>query len=240
MYKQGLCVLGRGIEQAQNGKWLPTRLIEKPSPQGGHTGYRHLNLDPNDTVSRIAGSNANIIAATHLFTTLANMGKAPQVVIFAAGRPSYLAQYPDPALAEGGIMAAKFVRLIQKRHRLEVPEIVIFQENKTTWDDTISSLLLADEQGLSRLWVITVSVHIARAREFFFAARAQNDSFGKIRVGLISSDKYLRRRYDRWRHIKEALLALLQSTAYERTEMSEQAGIRAFWAGTYRFSQEEP
>src|SRR5882724_4834894 len=104
--KVALCVLGRGIEKVATSAgdvWRPTRYIEVPSERGGHTGKRARGLNLHDDRSVIAGSNANVLAACQY---LQQTQEPPRVVIFAAGRPGYIA---DAGITEGKVMLEKFV-----------------------------------------------------------------------------------------------------------------------------------
>ena len=104
-----IVVLGRGIEYVEGRGWRPTTAIERLSEQGWHPGIRERGLTPDSEGEIIlAGSNANIYAAVELFEKQSKEDAAPSLVIFAAGRPNYLMDNPDPTLSEGCVMNAKF------------------------------------------------------------------------------------------------------------------------------------
>lgn len=235
-----ICILGRGIEKVKTSSgyvWRPTRLIEKLSEKGWHTGYRLQGLDPDNEFTVIAGSNANVLAAIQLLEELIKNGNPPQLIIFAAGRPPYLVDDPDPTLSEGTILAAKFVRSI-KIDEANMPEIAIQSRNKNTRDDLEESLRLATEKGLKRLAVVTVSVHIERVREFFNLILKENPQFKNFDVSFFASEKVLLNRYRSVPLYKKLLARVEESAAYQETIEKERKGIEALRSGTYDFSSQ--
>ena len=154
-----LCVLGRGIERVQThwgAVWRPTRYLEQPSEHGGHSGTRHPAA-PGDATALIAGSNASTLAACTLFHRLRSQGAAPNLVIFAAGRPAYLAA--EATLSEGLVLQRAFTRRLGDHAR--DTETIVLAENRNTYDDINSTARLAAERRIAQVAIVTVGVHIA-------------------------------------------------------------------------------
>jgi hypothetical protein len=224
-----LCILGRGIEQVKTNRqsvWRPTRYIELLAEVGTHTGKRFRGLTIDDSSAVIAGSNANTLAAIELFTTCRTARKVPKLVIFAAGRPDYLANESDKELTEGRILAERFVR--GARPRPDETRIVVLKNNRDTRDDIAETLKLVLSAGLRELIVLTVSVHIPRASEMVRMLPVPG-----VDIQFISAEELLACRY-RCRKWPSRLLERLSSTeAYRRTAEREERGLLALRSGTY-------
>jgi hypothetical protein len=230
-----ICILGRGIEKVSTkcvDTWRPTQYVELPNAQGGHSGRRTPGVHLNDKVSLIAGAHANVVAACHLFQELRDKDLAPRIVVFAAGRPSYLSDEPDQSLTEGRVLSEYFVRKIRPRPR--ETEIIVFDHNLDTQDDIRAFLSLATERQIGRAVVVTVKVHIPRAIEFAKQARRQNAN--SVAMAFLSSEEILARRYAQRNAILKTLSHCEASGAYKRTLAREIKGIAALRAGQYKRS----
>lgn len=233
-----ICVLGRGIERVRTGAglvWRPTRFIEKLGDDKQHTGLRHGGINENDDVSVIAGANANVLAAAQLFEELQNGNRAPKILIFAAGRPSYLIRL-EPKLTEGSVLSARFSRAITPT--FVPPRVAVLDANKNTYDDAIESLRLAEREKIGNLEIITVAVHLPRTREFYLMAQNTNSALKRLSLHFHSSEKILLRRYATHQALCEAITLLKSSRAYSRTAEREQQGLEDLRAGRYDYGTE--
>jgi hypothetical protein len=223
-----LCVLGRGIERVQarwGAVWRPTRYLEQPSEHGGHSGTRHP-AGPSDATALIAGSNATALGACTLFNRLRCQGAAPHMVIFAAGRPAYLAD--ESTLSEGIVLQQAFMRRLGVHAR--DTEMIILTDNRNTYDDINSTVTLASERCIAQVAIITVGVHIASAMEF---GRQAPDIEHHVRLAFITAEHLLRERYTKHPCILRAIEAARTSAAYQRTAAREAHGLQALRTGTY-------
>jgi hypothetical protein len=224
-----ICMLGRGIERVQIGAgsvWRPTRYLERPGPDGGHAGRRELARLDDDT-SLIAGSNANLLATCTLFERLKHQGAAARMVIFAAGRPPYLAAGPDPTLSEGLVLRDIFRRRVHLDDRTET---IIVTENRNTYDDINSTITLATARSIGHVAMITLRVHLPRAMEF---ARQAPDAHRDVRLTFVAAEDLLQERYAKHPCILRAIAAARSCAAYQRTAAREAHGLQALRAGTY-------
>jgi hypothetical protein len=224
-----ICVLGRGIERVKTNRrsvWKPTRYVEALGDVGTHTGKRFAGLTIDDSAAVIAGSNANTLAAIDLFTNCRNARKPPKLVIFAAGRPDYLADDPDQDLTEGRILAERFARGACPRP--DETQIVVLKHNRDTRDDIVETLRLVSSVRLKRLVVVTVAVHIPRAREI-----SDMLPISEVEIEFISAEELLARRYRGRRWSIGFLERLIGSVAYRRTLEREERGLLALRSGTY-------
>ena len=230
---EAICVLGRGIERVGTNRgdvWRPTRYIEVLSTRGAHLGRRVRGIDINGEHSVIAGANANVVAACQLFEELRNSGRAPRLVIFAAGRPSYLLDESDKNLTEGRILSEHFTRKVQPKSG--ETDIIILKHNRDTKDDIDEILKVAARRDVNKVTIVTVAVHLARAAEF---ARVACQGCGtRVDLNFMASEQLLVRRYARSNHFTNVLRLCEQSAAYMRTASEEQRGIEAIRSGTYR------
>jgi len=227
---EAICILGRGIERVSTRSgpvWRPTRYIERPSPSGGHSGYRYPAA-MDDASALIAGSHANVLAACTLYDRMRQNGATPRLVAFAAGRPGYLDADPDTTLTEGKILREAFTRRV--RVPAEETEIMILAENRNTRDDIDRIAALAGERSITAVAMITVRVHIPRAAEFGRLARTFD---GPVRLDFVAAEDLLQERYARHPGILRALDQAVRSAAYERTAAREANGVRALLTGTY-------
>ena len=229
-----ICVLGKGIEQTPTKAgmvWRPTRYIEQMSEIGRHTGFRVVGIDPDDNISVVAGSNANVLAATQLCTELYLNGMPPRLVIFPSGRPEYLAAHPDPTLTEAKVLSDRFVRSC-RRIGIDRTEIVILGKSRNTREEVRDALGLAAVRGMRAMAIVTVAVHLARAHEFVRIAVEENPALSSVATTLVASEEILQRRYARFRRLSEILKGCATSQAYKRSAQSERAGIDALRHGT--------
>lgn len=227
-----LCILGRGIEKVSTNVgevWRPTRYIELLSPTGTHTGQRVKGIGVNDDRSVIAGANANLLAACELFKMLQEDGRPPHIVVFAAGRPKYLIDEPDPTLTEGRVLEQSFVRRINIDK--SQTRLITLATNRDTKDDIEELLILAKRSGINEVAVITVAVHVPRAREFGAVAIRQMSSPPKL--DFLCAEDLLAARYRDRIQFASALTLSRASRAFERTREREDRGIRALRSGQY-------
>jgi hypothetical protein len=223
-----LCLLGRGIEQVRMGSqmvWRPTRYVERVTPEGRHTGFRHPSASANDDASLVAGSNA-IVVAGHQLLQETNGFVARRLVIFAAGRPLYLEGSSPPGLTEGQVMLE---RLRRCRDGMSF-EHLILASNKNTRDDMRETCRTADLRGLTRVRAVTVSVHVARTLEF---AREACREFPGVSVRVEGAEDILSRRYSGRRGVAAMISAARNSPAQSRTLEWELRGLEALRAGSY-------
>jgi DUF218 domain len=224
-----LCILGRGIEQVKTNRqlvWRPTRYVEILADVGTHTGKRFQGLTIDDSTAVIAGSNANTLAAIELFGTCRKARKVPKLVIFAAGRPDYLANESDKELTEGRILAERFVR--GACPRLDETQIVVLKKNRDTRDDIAETLSLVSSARLNGLIVLTVAVHIPRASEMAHMLPVPG-----VEIEFISAEELLIHRYRCRKWSTGFLERLSGSKAYRRTLEREERGLLALRSGTY-------
>lgn len=200
-------------------------MIEMPTDQGKHTGWRRpASLETPGAI--IAGGHANVLAGVELFRRAADAESAPQLVVFAAGRAKYLEEEPLE-LSEGSVYAEEFRRRTEPRSA--GVDIIVVRDNRNTRDDAASFLHHARQRGMRNLAVITVQVHLERTAEFF----RQLEPNAKTRLALIAAEDVLAQRYqhrDRFHAEHEAIRA---SDAYERTAAMEAIGLAKLRSGTY-------
>jgi hypothetical protein len=225
-----LCLFGRGIEQVRIGPelvWRPTRYIEQPTPEGLHSGLRHRLAAPGDNSSRIAGSNAIIIAGCQL---LKEMGRSPELrlVIFTAGRPSYLEAHSPRGLTEGEIMLQRFRRCLRDADF----EYLILADNRNTRDEMRETCRAAVSRGLARVRAVTVAVHVPRAQEF---ARQACREFPGVSFDIEAAEDVLCGRYSTRPRCLEEIRSVRDSPCYARTAESERRGLAALRSGSYKF-----
>lgn len=236
-----IVVLGRGIGKDPNGQWKPLTYFVESSM---HSGTFDNKVDPDNEKNIVGGGNANTLALFHFYRQLSEKGFPPGLVIFAAGRPDYLA-HENPDLSEGSVMRDKFLGKLETRN-IQQPKTVILDKNKNTADDMAESLRLMKEKGLHNAIAITVSVQIERAEEFLKLAREHagisetdvNIDF-KASEGILEdvNDKYKKSFKDvvvaqpgKPRHLHESYD---KTKAYQNTEAMEKRGVARLKAGTY-------
>ena len=155
------------------------------------------------------------------------------VVVFAAGRPKYLAN-EDPDLTEGKIMKQYFLE-----SEVVPPdvEIVTQDTNTTTMDDIRQTLFMAKERTLSSVMIVTVLPHIARCMEFLKKLQQNVPALAAIQTTFVSSEMVFA-----YTHHEQAqtIFELMNSKAYERTMYWERKGISDFRKGAYASAQETP
>lgn len=229
-----LCVLGRGIEKVKTSSgyiWRPTRYIERLADNGWHSGFRSLDITPDDEDQRvvIAGSNANVLAAAELFQKSASAGRPPKIVAFTAGRPKYITNDPDPSLSEGRVLREKF---LSKVHVSSETEVIVRANGQTTRGEVLEILHLAKSLGLGSIGVITVSLHIPRTKEFLRLALEKDRSLGDLEIIFLSSEEIL---FNRHRRYADILKPAMNSKTYERTRAKERKGLDDLRSGRYNF-----
>jgi len=223
-----LSVFGRGIEKV-DGIWQPTAYIERLSEKGGHPGMRAEGITPFDNDPRIviAGGEVNALACAMLYKEFATQRSVPKVVVFAAGRPAYLADDPDPDLTEGRVMHRWFLGSVIPQPGTQI----VFQaNNRNTRDDFVETLEFAKSRGLSRIAIITVQVHIPRCQEFL--KHVPEEMKHGIDILWFASEPIVLRHFpEAYPELWEAMI----SPAYARTAERERKGIEDLRAGHYNF-----
>jgi hypothetical protein len=222
-------VLGRGIERAGRTQcWRPTRYIEKPNGWR-HTGLRHQDTHMNDEDSIVAGSNANTLAAVDLTCKLMRAKHSAKLVVFAAGRPPYLA-VEQADISEGSIMAAAFKRRIGLCVT-NPPAVIILDQNKNTQEDIEMGLMKVRDNGLTSAAIVTVAVHLPRVQEFCKQAQREFSQLKQLKVDFVCSEDVLASRHRLYRRLFNAVWS---SRAFHRTQVMEENGLRALREGRYK------
>lgn len=238
-----IIVLGRGVGKDSHGHWKPLTYFVEGSM---HSGTVNNMVDPDDETSIVGGGNANTLALFHFYKQHIETGVQPSLVIFAAGRPDYLA-HEDPHLSEGSVMRKKFLGKLETSNIEQQPEAVVLDRNKNTADDMAESLRLMKEKGLHNAVAITVSVQIARAEEFLKLAREHAGiSESDVNIDFKASEDILEDVSDKYkkgfedvvvaqfgkkpRHLHESYD---QTKAYQNTKAMEKRGVARLKAGTY-------
>ncbi|MEK7187943.1 MAG: hypothetical protein AAB691_03820 [Patescibacteria group bacterium] len=228
-----LVVFGRGAQEGPLG-WEPTGPIELTTEGGGHTGKKVADLDMNSDDPRnvIAGAGMNVEAASILYKELRQAGEPPLKVVFAAGRPAYLANAPSH-VTEGSALRKVFEATTDLD---ESTEIQMQATNRNTRDDLIQTLKAALETGLLRICIISVLVHLPRCHEFYLKALETNPEFHRCSVDFVASEMVI------WEHYPERRQEvgdLLVSRAYERTAQRERKGIGDIRDNKYDFGDKK-
>jgi hypothetical protein len=245
-----IVVLGRGIEKVQHkGRyvWKPTSLIEMTDKNGAHSGYRLNNS--MGAMSMIGGSNANVLAAYHLFKSLSASGKPPGTIMFAAGRPQYLRKEPF-WISEGEVLSKKFItKLIGKKYPgnnypvhfspvgdydvadIGLVKIIVEYQNKNTFSDIKRSLEIASSSGLENIAFITIGVHLPRSAIMLSQIIENNLHLGYTFPRFLSADKILSASSPRYERI---FAALHHSPEFERNAARELLGSMRFLTDDYK------
>ena len=240
-----IVVLGRGIEKVQQKGsyvWKPTSLIERTDKRGAHTGYRLNNSI--DTISMIGGSNANVIAAYHLFKSLSASEKPPETIMFAAGRPQYL-EKESFDVCEGVVLAKKFItKLTGKNYPVNfndvddykvadigLVKIILEWQNKNTFSDIKRSLEIASSSGMENIAFITIGVHLPRSAIMLYKIIENNPHLCRTLPRFLSADKILSAGNPRYERI---FAALHHSAEFERNAARELLGLMRFLTGDYK------
>lgn len=225
---EAIIVLGRGVGKDKQGRWRPTAYYEQMK-NGQHSGLFDNNPDLEDENTVVGGGNANTLATYHLFTKLNRRGISPKLIIFAAGRPDYLAAEP-PEVSEGIAMKQILFRRLD-REEIERPETAILKENKNTKDDIKESLRILIEQGIRNAVIITVQIHTERTREFMKMAKAAVGD-EDIELTLIASEEILGEISPKYQRIFRMAQNM---TPFKRTVIKEKTGVEAIRGGEYDF-----
>lgn len=227
-----IVVLGRGIGKDSSGKWRPISYLVESSL---HSGVFNNQVSPDNETGIVGGGNANTLALFHAYEQLSSAGSPPQLVIFAAGRPNYLAG-ENPELSEGSIMRDKFLSKLTAKDIPE-PETIILDQNKNTRDDMVESLKMIKERGLRNTVIITVGVQIERAEEFLKLARGQAGISEKdVHIDFKAAEDILKEASDKYkgRFGKTSKhVGYKQTVGYKKTEEMEKRGVQRLHDGTY-------
>lgn len=240
----GLVVVGRGIEQVVKKKldgslkieWRPTSYIKKVQSPRNWNPLRVKGVTPFDEDAMVAGANVNAFAAAVLIDESLKRGDPPRIVIFAAGRPDYLAQYlaADPTLSEGRALKEKFGKLIHGKFR---GETTILSDNVDSFDDIVASLELAKKLNLEALQFVTVAVHHPRLTDLVDLAVALNPKLAAVNTQIFDSESIVLRRDARFGLIFDKVL---DSPAFRGTKQVEEKGRRQLREGGYSFKSKHP
>jgi len=201
--------------------------VERPTLEGRHSGLRHGSAAPHDDSSLIAGSNAIIIAGCQLLKEANRLGDL-RLVIFTAGRPSYLEAHSPLGLTEGAIMLERFRRCLNDTGF----EHLILANSRNTRDEMRETCQAAVSRGVTRVRAVTVSVHVPRVQEF--ASQACRD-FPGVSFQVEAAEDVLRRRYLSRPRCLEEIRTLKDSPCYSRTAERERRGLEALRSGRYGF-----
>lgn len=238
-----IVVLGRGIGKDSHGKWRPLSYFVESSM---HSGVFNNQVSPENEKSIVGGGNANTLALFHFYRQLSEKGFPPGLVIFAAGRPDYLAK-EDPDLSEGSVMRNKFLGKLETRN-IQHPKTVVLDKNKNTADDMVESLRLIQQRGLQNAVAITIGLQIDRAEEFLKLAREQAGISEKdVHIDFKASEDILENVSDKYKRGFEDVVVAQpskqnpkhlhesydQTKAYKTTEAMEKRGVARLKAGTY-------
>lgn len=238
-----IAVLGRGIEQVRyrDGtlRWRPTTFIGKCEPgTGAHTGFRIIRPDPDDPDCLIGGANANVIAAVQLFSEMLVAGHEPKAILFAFGaRAQYLRDRGWPL--EGQVLKEEFLYRVGRSEYAISPAVEVcggidstepryFPSNTNT--EVRNILDFAVSRNLRRVAIITVEVHIGRAK-MFAAAWMKQSPYRVIEEPVFFSAEDLLVR--RSRHYRRIVRDVRASSALARNAVREANGMIAFCAGAY-------
>lgn len=249
----GIVCFGRGIEKSWASDltgmyWNPTAYLEKLTPDRQHSGFltKGLQLNSDDESVVIAGAYANAMATAQLFEEASTVGRAPRLITWAAGRPNYLKNEP-PEISEGSILFDAFKDRV--RYTLNETRVEFQTQNKNTRDDLLQSLTMAKEMGLTKLFIISVFVHLCRIGEFYRYALRERPDFASVQVEFRASELMLLGKGS----VQNKLLLLddtevkdnfddmawariVESPVYRRTAAMEAKGIVDLRAGRYKFS----
>ncbi|HEY5220726.1 MAG TPA: hypothetical protein VIJ29_01065 [Candidatus Paceibacterota bacterium] len=172
-------MLGRGLQQDQNGNWVLTKLFEVCDEKGAHLPTA-LPEDDDNPNSCIGGSELNILAGVELYKYF-----HPAMTVFAYGmRSNYLRNINAPS--ECVVGTKKFLEIA--REEGETPEVEIFREGEwnqpTSGTDAeihnIFSLVLAPDLQIANVAIVTVAVHVPRTA-LMVQGHMQNPEFaGRI------------------------------------------------------------
>ena len=249
----GIVCFGRGIEKVQ-GVWQPTAYLERRTENGQHSGWRteDLYLDSDDERVIVAGGHANVMAMTQLWQQQVRARELPELLIWAAGRPEYLAAEPED-LSEGSVLFVEFKKRLEGcdrlRNHLPTMRVEIQTKNRNTYDDLLQSLEIAHGMHLKKIVIVSVLVHLQRIAAFLEQIRKTKDHLNNIAVELAASELVL---LGRWflsgaqtalaigedigplDHL--ALSHIIESPAYRRTAAREAKGVADIKAGCYGLS----
>jgi hypothetical protein len=85
--------------------------------------------------------------------------------------------------------------------------------------------------------VVTVSVHVARVKEFFRIAFELKSSFRAIDVVYFAAEELLARRYEKHPLFVEVRRSVMRAGAYVRTAEQELRGVQDLRSGRYSFGK---
>lgn len=229
-----LCVFGRPIEQVHTSSglvWRPSRYVERLTEDGKHSGVRvaHVRCDESDPRVVVAGGNANVLAAVRIFERFVDGGMRPEVVMFAAGRPAYIAHHPDPAFCEGAVFKERFTRAV--RCNIWPTRILLQSKNKNTKDDLVGTLRYARRRGFRSVGIVSLGLHIPRITNFLRLVHQADPALRDILVHFFAAEKVLAKASSRYRAIFRATRS---SPVHKRTAAWEAKGIRDLRAGRYK------
>lgn len=235
-----LVIPGHSIELVGVGKdkkWKPTRLIQKTNEKGWRTEQRDTALKGDDENAIVGGGNAVTIAAGQYFSDLERAGILPKLVIFAAGRPSYLnEQAPDkPTLNEGRPMLEAFEKETSVSGKLGKDNVVILGENKNTRDDVEKSIELAVSHRLTKIAFLLLELRLDRAEAFWKVIKSERPELAYLDVRFLPAEKFLKEKYKGHPGMFRKILTSFESSkAFLKTNEAEEGGTKAILEKQYK------
>lgn len=228
---QLLAILGRGIQQIEEGKgWTLTENLEVCDDKGGHLPVRVPANDANP-YCLIGGGELNLRAGIILCRE--HFESLRTVVCAYGARSSYLVALNGPSESE--VMSARLEQLLTPG---EEPEVIVWPHDRVASDERGRSgtgreiqnvFELAVERGFTSVGVVTVFVHYARA--LLMAQRhLMNPEFAHLTLQCYVSEELLLA-YDSG--FSRMFRDMHGSRAFMRSLFYEQRGINCLLAGNY-------
>lgn len=239
-----IAILGGLIEQVEikgvGNIWRPARYVKEATMRDDgrlirSDRRRPLGLD--ETLShehlQIGGGAAHIAAGIQYIDEIRRSDGALPLVIFAAGKPDYLAQYPSE-ISEANIMLQEFERKMP-----DVQNLLALDQGKNTHDDVLNTLRAANERGLKTMAFVVTSIRLKRSREWYRQiVRTEFPEAKRIKAYFIAAEDLLRRRYSanphRLAEFERVQRTLQNSELWKKVEAMERRGVQALRKGTYK------
>lgn len=227
-----LVIIGHGIEKVGE-KWQPTRYIQKLDVRGFRTGLRQKGINSEDENVIIGGGVAETLAAAYFIDTLQKNNHPLRLIIFAAGRPSYLdEQAPDsPEITEGRVMDQYLNRKVEV---VDETDRVFLDQNRNTQDDIERSLQTAQQRRINNLAFLTIEIRQARCRALLEQTLKGHPEYSNLKIDFAVAEDILKLRFHSHPQALDKIVQQLQhSRAYQTMEQREQEGITALKKGNY-------
>ncbi len=224
-----LGILGRGIQRlTPNGPWVLTENLEVCDEKGAHLPVR-APADDSNPRCLIGGGELNLLAGLELCK---DYRKKLQVVVCAYGQRSpYLQSINAPSESE--VMSEWLtIQLIGK----DKPEILVWLRDRVvdgpsnTNRELQNILELAVERGFTKVGVVTVAVHYARA--LLMAQRhLVKPEFSHLELQFFASEDVVLKADPK--AYRPRIVAMHRSDAFMRNFSREINGINCLLAGRY-------